>query len=156
MCLRFMFLLTTRLAAWPRLARREETWKTAENLILRHQLAVLQRQQRRRPKLKWADRALLATLLSLIPKPRHHALHLLVTPDTILRWHRDIVRRRWTARSKRGKTGRPATRRNVRALVLRPARENRGWGYRSYAERRIMPSSRPGFGGYGVPAGEVP
>ena len=60
MCLRFMFLLTTRLAAWPRLARREETWKTAEILILRHQLALLQRQQPRRPKLKWADRALLA------------------------------------------------------------------------------------------------
>jgi putative transposase len=130
MCLRLMFLLTTRLAALPRLARREETWKTAEILILRHQLALLQRQQPRRPKLKWADRALLATLLSLIPKPRHHEQHLLVTPDTILRWHRDIVRRRWTARSKRGKTGRPATRRNIRALVLRLARENRDWGYR--------------------------
>src|SRR5713226_1561545 len=130
MCLRFMFLLTTRLAAWPRLARREETSKTAEILILRHQLAPLQRQQPRRPKLKWADRALLATLLTLIPKPRHHEQHLLVTPDTILRWHRDIVRRRWTARSKRGKTGRPATRRNIRALVLRLARENPGWGYR--------------------------
>src|SRR5258706_3289853 len=101
MCLRFMFLLTTRLAAWLRLARREETWKTAEILILRHQLAVLQRQQPR-PKLEWADRALLATLLSLIPRPRHHELHLLVTPDTILRWHRDIVRRRWAARSKPG------------------------------------------------------
>ena len=51
-------------------------------------------------------------------------------PDTILRWHRDIARRRWAARSKRGKTGRPATRRNIRALVLRLARENRDWGYR--------------------------
>jgi putative transposase len=45
-------------------------------------------------------------------------------------WHRDIVRRRWAARSVRGKTGRPATRRNIRALVLRLARENPGWGYR--------------------------
>ena len=130
MCLRFMFLLTTRLAAWLRLARREETWKTAEILILRHQLAVLQRQQPRRPKLNWADRALLATLLSVIPKARRHGLQLLVTPDTVLRWHRDIVRRRWAARSMRGKTGRPATRRNIRALVLRLARENPGWGYR--------------------------
>src|ERR1022692_1123537 len=51
-------------------------------------------------------------------------------PDTIVRWHRDIIRRRWAARSKRGKTGRPATRRNIRALVLRLARENPGWGYR--------------------------
>ena len=119
-----MFLLTTRLAAWLRLTRREETWKTAEILILRHQLAVL---QPRRPRLDWADRALLATLLSVIPKARRHGLRLLVNPDTILRWHRDIVRRRWAARSIRGKTGRPATRRNIRALVLRLARENPGW-----------------------------
>ena len=97
-----MFLLTTRLAAWLRLTRREETWKTAEILILRHQLAVL---QPRRPRLDWADRALLATLLSVIPKARRHGLRLLVNPDTILRWHRDIVRRRWAARSIRGKTG---------------------------------------------------
>jgi hypothetical protein len=57
MCLRLVFLLTTRLAAWLRLSRREETWKTAEVLILRHQLAVLQRHRPRRPKLNWADRA---------------------------------------------------------------------------------------------------
>ena len=124
MCLRFMFLLTTRLAAWLRLARREETWKTAETLILRHQLAVLQRQQPRRPRLDWADRALLATLLAVIPKGRRHGLRLLVTPDTIPHWHRNIVGRRWAARSIRGKTGRPATRRNIRALALRLAREN--------------------------------
>ena len=78
----------------------------------------------------WADRALLATLLAVIPKVRRHGLRLLVTPDTIVRWHRDIVRRRWAARSIRGKTGRPATRRNIRALVLRLARENPDWGYR--------------------------
>ncbi len=53
MCLRFAFLLTTRLAGWLRLSRREEMWKTAEILILRHQLAVLQRRQPRRPKLNW-------------------------------------------------------------------------------------------------------
>src|SRR5271166_6926414 len=131
-----MFLLTTRLAAWLRLARHEETWKTAEILILRHQLAVLQRRQPRRPNLNWADRALLATLLAVIPKARRQGLRLLVTPDTILRRHRDIVRRRWAARSIRGKTGRPATRRNIRALVLRLARENPGWGYmRIHGER---------------------
>src|SRR5512132_2763972 len=107
MCLRFVFLLTTRAASWLRLSRREETWKTAEILLLRHQLAVLQRRQPRRPNLDWADRALLATLLTVIPKARRQALRLLVTPDTILRWHRDIVRRRWAARSKRGRTGRP-------------------------------------------------
>ena len=57
-------------------------------------------------------------------------MRLLVTPDTILRWHRDLVRRRWAARSRRGRTGRPATGRNIRALVLRLARENPEWGYR--------------------------
>ena len=130
MCLRFVFLLITRVAAWLRLSRREEAWKTAEILILRHQLAILQRQQPRRPKLNWADRALLAALLGVIPKARRQGLRLLVTPDTILRWHRDIVRRRWAARSMRGRTGRPATRRNIKALVLRLARENPEWGYR--------------------------
>jgi transposase len=130
MCLRFVFLLITQLAAWLRLSRRKETWKTAEILILRHQLAVLQRRQPRRPKLNWADRALLAALLGVIPKARRHGLRLLVTPDTILRWHRDIVRRRWATRPMRGRTGRPATRRNIKALVLRLARENTEWGYR--------------------------
>jgi putative transposase len=130
MCLRFVFLLITRLAAWLRLSQQEEAWQTAEILLLRHQLAVLQRQQPRRPNLNWADRALIASLLAVIPKARRHGLRLLITPDTILRWHRDIVFRRWAVRSVRGKTGRPATRRNIRALVLRLARENPGWGYR--------------------------
>ena len=61
MCLRFAFLLITRMTTWLRLSRREEAWQTAEILILRHQLAVLQRRQPRRPHLTWADRALLAS-----------------------------------------------------------------------------------------------
>src|SRR6266496_6867532 len=130
MCLRFVFLLITRVASWLRLSRREEAWQTAEILILRHQLAVARRRQPRRPNVNWADRAPLAALPGVIPNARRHGLRLLVTPDTIVRGHRDIVRRRWAARSMRGKTGRPATRRNIRALVLRLARENPGWGYR--------------------------
>jgi transposase len=82
------------------------------------------------PETELGDRALLATLLGVIPRPRRHGLRLLVTPDTIVRWHREVVRRRWAARSIRGRTGRPATRRNVRALVLRLARENPERGYR--------------------------
>ena len=112
------------------LSRREEAWETAEILILRHQLAVVPRRQPRRPNVNWADRALLVTLPGVIPQARRQGLRLLVTPDTILRWHRDIVRRRWAARSMCGKSGRPATRRNISALVLRLARENPGWGYR--------------------------
>ena len=103
MCLRFVFVLVTRVAAGLRLSRRERAWKEAEILILRRQLAVLQRQRPRRPRLDWADREFLAILLAVIPKARQHGLRLLVTPDTILRWHRDIVRRRWAARSKRGR-----------------------------------------------------
>jgi putative transposase len=72
----------------------------------------------------------MAALLSVIPKARRQGLRLLVTPDSILRWPRNIVRRGWAARSRSGRTGRPATRRNIRALVLRLARENPGWGYR--------------------------
>jgi putative transposase len=130
MCLRFVFLLITRGAGWLRLSRREKTWKTAEILILRHQLTVLQRRQPRRPKLNWADRALFAALLSVIPKARRHRLRLLVTPDTILRWHCDIIRRRQAARSSHGRSGRPAARRNIQALIRRLARENPEWGYR--------------------------
>src|SRR5580693_8810456 len=130
MCLRFVFLLITRAAAWLRLSRRMERWKTAEILILRHQLAVLQRRQPGRPNVTWADRALLAALLSVIPDARRQGLRLLATSDTILRWHRDIIRRRWAARSMRGRSGRPATRRNIQALIRRLARENPEWGYR--------------------------
>ena len=130
MCLRFVFLLVTRIAAWLRLSRREEAWKDAEILILRHQLAVLRRQQPGRVKLNWADRAFLAALLGAIPRSRRQGLRLLASPDTLLRWHRDIVRRRWAARSARGRTGQPATCRNIKVLTRRLARENPGWGYR--------------------------
>jgi putative transposase len=70
MCLRFVFLLVTRLATWLRLCRRAGSWKDAEILLLRHQLTVLRRQPGVRPKLSWADRALIATLLSMIPRVR--------------------------------------------------------------------------------------
>ena len=132
MCLRFVFLLITRVASWLRLSRREQAWQAAEILILRHQLAVLQRRQPRRPNLNWADRALLAALLGVVPKARRQGLRLLVTPDTIVRWHRGIAGRRWAARSMRGTTGRPATCRTIRALVLRLARENPEWGYAGF------------------------
>jgi putative transposase len=107
MCLRFVFLLIARVTTWLRLSRRDEAWKIAEILILRHQLAILQRRQTHRPNLNWADRAVLATSFGAIPKARHSGLRLLVTPYTILRWHRDIISSRWAARSMRGRTGPP-------------------------------------------------
>jgi putative transposase len=130
-CLRFAFLIATRLFASARLSRRDMAWRTAE--ILLRQLAVVQRQlgERVRPRVSWADRALIALQLGVIPKARHRGLRLIVTPGTILRWRRDILRRRWAAKSR--PKGRPATRRNIKGLVLRMARDNEGWGYRRIA-----------------------
>jgi putative transposase len=93
-CPRFVFLLAAQVPVWLRLSMRPPAWKDAEVLLLRHQLAVPQRQTPARPRLTWTDRALFAALLTLIPRSRHGTLHLPVTPGTILRWHRDIVRRR--------------------------------------------------------------
>jgi transposase len=80
--------------------------------------------------LAWPDRAWLALLAGTVPIERLAAMRLIVTPGTILRWHRDILRRRWARRSSRGRSGRPATHRKVRSEVLRLARENESWGYR--------------------------
>jgi hypothetical protein len=91
-------------------------------------------------KLNWADRALLAALLGLIPRSRRQGLRLLVTPEPMLRWHRDIVRHRWAARSIRGKIGRPATRRNIKALIRRLAHHSKSAaGSRRNAARNWPP-----------------
>jgi putative transposase len=131
-CLRFVYLLVVRSLAAGRFAGRGDDGKTIEILLLRHQLAVLQRQLMatgKRPKLNWADRALIALLHRLIPKARRVRLRLIVAPDTVLRWHRDLLRQRWARRSV-PKNGRPRTHRNIKALVLRLAKENPAWGYR--------------------------
>jgi putative transposase len=104
--------------------RSSEFAKDVELLVLRHQLAVLGRQQRR-PLLRPADRALLAALARLLPPRRRHGL--VVTPQTLLRWHRELVRRRWT--QPRKSAGRPEVDDRIRQLVLRFARENPGLGY---------------------------
>jgi putative transposase len=132
-CLRFVFLLAVQIPTWLRLSRRPSTWKDAEILLLRHQLAVLRRQTAARPRLTWTDRALFAALLTLIPRSCHGALHAFITPGTILRWHRDIVRRRWAAKSKLKRPGRPPTHRHIVRLVLRMAAGNEHWGYRRIA-----------------------
>ena len=125
-----MYLIITRVFSWLRLSRRDEAWKSAEILLLRHQLTVLQRQVPARPKTTWADRALLAALVEVIPRGRRAGLRLIITPETVLRWRRDIVGRRWARKSQHKRPGRPATHRNIAALVVRLARENPGWGYR--------------------------
>src|SRR5664280_2104524 len=130
MCLCLLYLFTTRLFAWVRLSRREASWQSAEILLLRHQLTVLRRNVSAGPTMTWADRALIAALVGLIPKARRAGLRLIVTPESVVRWHRDIVRRRWAAKSRHRRPGRPRTRRSVRSIVLRLAQENPGWGYR--------------------------
>ena len=96
-----------------------------EVLGLRHQLAVLQRRTPR-PRMSWTDRALIAALTRLLPRPRR--LGLLVTPATMLRWHRRLIARRWTTQPTR--PGRPVIPTGLRALIVRPATENPTWGYR--------------------------
>jgi putative transposase len=129
MCLRFVYVLVMGVFSWLRLAGRQGAWKDAEILLLRHQLGVLQRRQVRGPCLMWADRALIAALARAIPEAQRAGLRLLVTPDTVICWHRDLLRRRWAAKSRAGRFGRPVTRRDIRGLVLRLAGENPAWGY---------------------------
>jgi transposase len=129
--LKLIFLIVSRAVSLLGLSRRESWWKDAEILMLRHQLAVAERERpRARARLTWLDRAWLAVLAGTLPIERLTAMRLVVTPGTILRWHRDIVRRRWARWSRRGRSGRPAAHRKVRSQVLRLARENESWGYR--------------------------
>jgi len=108
------------------LRRRSEREKEIEILLLRHQLMVLERQVAR-PHLTQADRTLLAAFSGMLPRKAWKS-SLFVTPGTLLRWHRELVARRWTYPHRRA--GRPATPAGVRELVVRLARENPGWGYR--------------------------
>ncbi len=125
MVLQLIYLVFSKLLSWIVLRTRSETAKEIEILVLRHQLAVLQRRSPR-PRISWPDRALIAALARLLPTRRR--LGFLVTPTTILRWHRQIVTRRWTTQPAR--CGRPAIPAGLRALAVRLATENPTWGYR--------------------------
>jgi transposase len=124
--LRLIYQMFAKLLSWLVLCTRSDTSKEIEILVLRHHLAVLQRRHTSRPRMTWTDRAVIAALTRLLPKPRR--LGLLVTPATILRWHRQLVARRWTQKPTR--PGRPAIPAGLRALVIRLATENPTWGYR--------------------------
>ena len=131
MLLRLAYLGVTNVFALLRLLPMSSRDKDAEILALRHQLSVLQRQlSPDRVRFTPGDRALLAALLHRLPRDVLKRLHLVVRPDTVLRWHRDVVARRHAQRSRPRHPGRPRTVRSVRVLVLRLVRENPGWGYR--------------------------
>jgi hypothetical protein len=104
--------------------RRSSFSKEIELLVVRHQLAALRRQQPR-PLVRPADRAFLAALTRILPSPPRQGL--IVTPQTLLRWHRELIRRRWTQSNQ--PSGRPPVERRIRQLVVRLARENPRWGY---------------------------
>ena len=121
--MRLLYLVLRQLVAWLGLLARSSRSKNAEILVLRHEVAVLRRQVSR-PRLSWADRAVVAALTRLLSQAGR--VHQIVTPATVLRWYRDLVTRRWT--QPRRRTGGRSTASELRQLVLRLASENPTWG----------------------------
>ncbi|MEV0178982.1 integrase core domain-containing protein [Streptomyces sp. NPDC050625] len=131
MLLRLAYLTVTNAFALLRLLPMSDRDKDAEILALRHQITVLQRQLgKEKVRFTPSDRAFLASLLNRLPVEVLRRVRLLVRPETVLRWHRDLVARHHAAASRPKRPGRPRTVHSIRALVLRFVRENPSWGYR--------------------------
>jgi hypothetical protein len=122
--MRLVYLMFSQLMQWMLLLARDSAAKDVELLVLRREVAVL-RGQVARPRVDWADRGMLAGLARLLPRRLWDGFF--VRPGTLLRWHRDLVRRRWIYPSQRG---RPSVTAEIRNLVLWLASENSTWGYR--------------------------
>ncbi|HEV2378121.1 MAG TPA: helix-turn-helix domain-containing protein [Streptosporangiaceae bacterium] len=124
MSFRLLYLMFVRVCGWLVLLGRSSASKDAELLVLRHEVAVLRRANPR-PRLDWADQAVLAALIRLLPG-RLRA-HRLVTPGTVLRWHRRLIARKWTYPHR---AGRPPVSAEIAELIERFVTENNGWGYK--------------------------
>ena len=136
--LRLLYLSFCQVLGWLALLARRSATKNAELLMLRHEVAVLRRQVAR-PPIDWADRAVLAGLSRMLPRSVWRGLF--VQPATLLRWHRDLVRRRWTYPHQRG---RPSMAAEIRALVLRLARENPTWATAASMASCVASATRMG------------
>lgn len=124
MSLRLLYLIFIQLLSWMLLLARSSAAKDVELLVLRHEVAVLHKTTRK-PRLDWADRTILSALVRLLPKALRG--HRLVTPSTIMRWHRHLVAKKWTYPHR---SGRLPLNDATAALIERMAKENDTWGYK--------------------------